>query len=219
MDCYDLYLPIGSACCPAHHLNVNDLRHAAYPLDWQMEYSLDTVIHLFRTNFVDFFVDIEEDSVDWDREYRRIRDVRNNIVSIHHFPRSMEIKKTQIEFLNRMNKRYQNLNKKLMESNKVVLICNRADTIETLQMFLKDFSSIYPHLEIKLINIRNNVDMEANAYDKKEHIVGDSLTSDIRGGNNAGILTCWYNPKKLKNDAGVNVDYEITDLKQVLELL
>lgn len=25
-------------------------------------------------------------------------------------------------------------------------------------------------------------------------IVGDSLTSDIRGGNNAGIRTCWYNP-------------------------
>ena len=24
-------------------------------------------------------------------------------------------------------------------------------------------------------------------------IVGDSLTSDIRGGKNAGILTCWYN--------------------------
>ena len=25
-------------------------------------------------------------------------------------------------------------------------------------------------------------------------IVGDSLTSDIQGGNNAGIVTCWYNP-------------------------
>ena len=26
-------------------------------------------------------------------------------------------------------------------------------------------------------------------------IIGDSLTSDIRGGNNAGIKTCWYNPE------------------------
>lgn len=57
-------------------------------------------------------------------------------------------------------------------------------------------------------------------YDRKEVlIVGDSLTSDIRGGNNAGIVTCWYNPKKLPNDAGVTVDYEITDLRQVLELI
>ena len=50
-------------------------------------------------------------------------------------------------------------------------------------------------------------------------IVGDSLTSDIRGGNNAGIQTCWYNPEKKENDAGVTIDYEIEDLIQVLELL
>ena len=25
-------------------------------------------------------------------------------------------------------------------------------------------------------------------------IIGDSLTSDIRGGNNAGLKTCWFNP-------------------------
>ena len=29
-------------------------------------------------------------------------------------------------------------------------------------------------------------------------IVGDSLTSDIRGGDNAGIVTCWYNPEGIK---------------------
>ena len=30
---------------------------------------------------------------------------------------------------------------------------------------------------------------------EKAMIVGDSLTSDIRGGKNAGIATCWINPK------------------------
>ena len=30
-------------------------------------------------------------------------------------------------------------------------------------------------------------------------IVGDSLTSDMQGGNNAGIKCCWYNPKGLEN--------------------
>lgn len=49
-------------------------------------------------------------------------------------------------------------------------------------------------------------------------IVGDSLTSDIKGGNNAGIKTCWFNPHKKKNDKGVQIDYEITDLRQVLNL-
>lgn len=57
-------------------------------------------------------------------------------------------------------------------------------------------------------------------YNKEEVlIVGDSLTSDIRGGNNAGILTCWYNPKKLENTIGVHVDYEITNLWEIEQIL
>lgn len=50
-------------------------------------------------------------------------------------------------------------------------------------------------------------------------IVGDSLTSDIRGGNNVGIRTCWYNPKGLVNDKGVIVDYEIADLHGIYDIL
>jgi 2-haloacid dehalogenase len=50
-------------------------------------------------------------------------------------------------------------------------------------------------------------------------IVGDSLTSDIRGGNNAGILCAWYNPQGLKNDKGVRVDFELRDLREVEGLI
>ena len=30
-------------------------------------------------------------------------------------------------------------------------------------------------------------------------ILGDSLSSDIRGGINAGIMTCWFNPTGKEN--------------------
>ena len=50
-------------------------------------------------------------------------------------------------------------------------------------------------------------------------IVGDSLTSDIRGGNNAGILTCWYNPLSKENNIDEKVDIEIDDISQVLEII
>ncbi len=43
-------------------------------------------------------------------------------------------------------------------------------------------------------------------------IVGDSLSSDILGGNNAGIITCWYNPEHKQSKNSVRIDYEITDL-------
>lgn len=50
-------------------------------------------------------------------------------------------------------------------------------------------------------------------------IVGDSLTSDMRGGNNAGILCCWYNPRHLENDQGLKLDYIIDDLNEVRGIL
>ena len=50
-------------------------------------------------------------------------------------------------------------------------------------------------------------------------IVGDSLTSDITGGNRAGIRTCWYNPAGLKNDTTAKVDYEIRSLQEIPGLL
>jgi len=87
MHYYDVYISVGIACRPAYHLKLNNLRDEAYPLDWQMEYSLHTVIHLFKTKFVDFFVNLEEDDAGGDSKNRRIKDITNNIVSVHHFPR------------------------------------------------------------------------------------------------------------------------------------
>lgn len=46
-------------------------------------------------------------------------------------------------------------------------------------------------------------------------IVGDSLTSDMKGGNAAGILCCWYNPNHLENTKGVHLDYVIDHLWEV----
>lgn len=50
-------------------------------------------------------------------------------------------------------------------------------------------------------------------------IVGDSLTSDMQGGNNEGILCCWYNPKHLEKKAVLRIDYEIENLHQVEQIL
>lgn len=50
-------------------------------------------------------------------------------------------------------------------------------------------------------------------------IIGDSLTSDIRGGNNAGIKSCWYNPKHEANPGIAAPDYEIDDLHLIKKIL
>jgi 2-haloacid dehalogenase len=53
----------------------------------------------------------------------------------------------------------------------------------------------------------------------KAIIVGDSLSSDILGGNNAGIATCWVNPTHAPRKEGIRVDYEIEALSQLPALL
>jgi 2-haloacid dehalogenase len=50
-------------------------------------------------------------------------------------------------------------------------------------------------------------------------MIGDSLTSDIKGGFDYGIDTCWYNPRGLLNQSGIRPTYEIRDLHELLEIL
>lgn len=50
-------------------------------------------------------------------------------------------------------------------------------------------------------------------------IVGDSLTSDIKGGVLYGIPTCWYRPEGMVNDSDYKPDYEINKLEDVFRLL
>lgn len=50
-------------------------------------------------------------------------------------------------------------------------------------------------------------------------IIGDSLSSDILGGNNAGIDTCWFNPQGIKNNTSAKVSVEIRRLKELISIL
>ncbi|MGY3777506.1 YjjG family noncanonical pyrimidine nucleotidase [Isobaculum melis] len=53
----------------------------------------------------------------------------------------------------------------------------------------------------------------------KTLIIGDSLTSDIQGGNLAGIDTCWFNPHSLANPTSFIPTIEIQQLSELLTLL
>lgn len=50
-------------------------------------------------------------------------------------------------------------------------------------------------------------------------IIGDSLTSDMQGGVNYGLDTCWYNPTGQPRPGDLPISYEITHLRDLLELL
>lgn len=50
-------------------------------------------------------------------------------------------------------------------------------------------------------------------------IIGDSLTSDIRGANLSGLDACWFNPPGKLLPDGFTARYQISRLPQLLEFL
>ena len=55
---------------------------------------------------------------------------------------------------------------------------------------------------------------QIEGYNPDEAIIlGDSITSDMQGGINAGMHTCWFNPHHRDNH-GITPEFEITDLGQ-----
>ena len=57
-------------------------------------------------------------------------------------------------------------------------------------------------------------------FDKEKALmIGDSLTADIQGGNNADIDTIWYNSHHLENKSKAQPTYEVNSYQALLELL
>lgn len=50
-------------------------------------------------------------------------------------------------------------------------------------------------------------------------IIGDSLSSDMQGGVDYGIDTCWYNPTSEPSPNGLPITYEIKHLRELLDIV
>lgn len=56
--------------------------------------------------------------------------------------------------------------------------------------------------------------------DKNEVLlIGDRLTSDVKGGFIAGLDTCWFNPKHSENTLNIPVKYEIDDFDKLGDIV
>ena len=50
-------------------------------------------------------------------------------------------------------------------------------------------------------------------------MIGDSLTADIQGGNNAGIDSVWFNPSNLVNETLAVPTYQVKSYEEILKIL
>lgn len=58
-------------------------------------------------------------------------------------------------------------------------------------------------------------------FPEKEEVllIGDSLSSDIAGGNNYGIDTCWFNPGGDADALDLKIDYRINSIAELKTIL
>lgn len=92
-------------------------------------------------------------------------------------------------------------------------------------------AGLYPYFEKVFISQEVGYNKPSKAYfercfslipgfeAEKAIMVGDSLTSDILGGQRSGLKTCWVNPGHLPAPADIQPDYEIESLSQLEALL
>ena len=50
-------------------------------------------------------------------------------------------------------------------------------------------------------------------------VIGDSLSSDVAGGANYGLHTCWFNPERQPNPTSLRPTYQIQSLQELSGLL
>ena len=117
--------------------------------------------------------------------------------------------------------------KRLREKYRLFLVSNGTATVQHSRL---TSAGLYPYFEQVFISQEIGCNKPDKAYfdrcferipgfaPEKALMVGDSLTSDIRGGINAGLKTVWVNPAH-KPCGEVHPDYQIEGLCQLEALL
>lgn len=122
----------------------------------------------------------------------------------------------------------EDLLKYLHKKYKIVIITNGLASVQNKRIkesIVKDyFDEVIISDEIKIS--KPNPKIFEYALNKINHLdkssvlmIGDSLSSDIKGGFNAGIDTCWFNPSKGENTLGITPTYEISSLLELKNIL
>ena len=110
----------------------------------------------------------------------------------------------------------------------LAIITNGTKIAQTKKLRVTELDQVFEHIFISedvgfekpAAEFFDHVCAELGVTDRSKClIIGDSLTGDIRGGANAGIDTCWFNPAKKPAPQDLPITYEIESLLEVTSIL
>ena len=117
---------------------------------------------------------------------------------------------------------------KLSESCRIYIITNgnkkvqdgRMGKLSISRLFLDRFISEEIGFEKPSVEYFDIVKSKIPNFDPETTLViGDSLTSDIQGGINAGLDTCWYNPQKKSAPEGMSITYIVSSFSEIEDII
>ncbi len=167
-----------------------------------------TKADLIDRRFLDFFQRLEIKNIDLSQLKKDYAEVIANVYD--YIDDSLSLCK----MLQTKCKQYIITNGTADTQRKKIALSGFKDCIEGC--FISDeIGSAKPHSEFFDV-----VKQSITSFDpKRTLIVGDTISSDIKGGLLAGIPTCYYNPERLPLEDGIEPDYEIDHLWDVLPIL
>lgn len=167
----DFILSLGPACRPAWHLKLNNLRYLSSPFDWMMNYKLDTFIKFLKQKNLNGFFEQKEYMNKDSGNTRVVKDISNEIISMHSFPVSVNIDEFYPSFIKIMNKRFERLIQIFEQSKTIIFISNRQDCDE-IKHFIFDFNELYKNKNIIYINVENSQLLE---YEEKDEYLAANI--------------------------------------------
>lgn len=142
-----------------------------------------------------------------------------------------EMAKKYIEFLSRQSfviDGARELLLKLQGDYEIFIITNGIASVQKGRMSSSSISNLYKKLYISEemgfekpdIRYFERVFFDIANFDKKRAlIIGDSLSSDIRGAVNCGVDSCYYTPQNKTASGDIRPTYTVTKLSQILDIL
>ena len=116
----------------------------------------------------------------------------------------------------------------LAKTHRMYLITNgfkfmqrrRFDQSPLVPFFSDVFISEEIGVEKPAIEYFKAVEAAIDGFDSsKTLVIGDSLSSDIAGGINAGLDVCWFNPKRKAVPCNMKINYIISDLNELYDIV
>ena len=118
--------------------------------------------------------------------------------------------------------------KEIDSTHEMAIITNGITQVQHSRMALSPIKSFFKH-----IFISEEIGISKPAAGFFDHVfktignpskqdvlvIGDSLSSDMTGGINYGLDTCWYNPRGLENPKQLPITYQIQVISQILEII